>query len=145
MKPALDLDKLSRVASNLGLRVVSQVAPPTFEDLEESFSLHVNGSFVKFFRVTGDVIAWTSAIHNGYTIVLIPGVKLIDIHEAKEQHEDTPLLRGITYVRTQDGQTHGLREFLAAGPYKKPNDVEAYLAKAETSFDISLDEFERKR
>lgn len=144
---------LEQIASKLGMRIVAHNEPVTFSDLPDTIDLKIDGNHVRLVREAGEPIEWISdplkVERDGETIrfefVLIPNVRLSELHSARSQDPNKPLLRGITSVRNLDahGRPEGLCDFLAVTVAKKPKDVTPYLQDAQKSLDKTYAEFMR--
>ena len=141
---------LEQIASKLGMHIVARNEPVAFSDLPDTIDLRIDGRNVRLKREAGEPNEWVSDAlkveRDGekirFEFVLIPGVKLSELHTAGRQVSVLRLLRGITSVRLLDehGKPKGLREFLAVSPTTKPHDIEPFLSDAGKSFDKTFQE-----
>jgi hypothetical protein len=142
---------LEQVASQLGLRVIARNEPALFEDLPDTIDLVIDGRPVRMRREAGEPNEWVSDPlkverddeNVRFEFVLIPGVRLSELHSAGRQSPTLSLLRGITCMRNlgEHGKPEGVREFLGVSPIGKSHDVKPFLNDAGKSFDKTFHEF----
>jgi hypothetical protein len=135
----LDLHELSKVATRLGLKVEAGRAVPMFLALPSRFNLTIDGQHVFFHKEPGSPVEWVSdklklgtVLNSRFTFVLIPSVKLSEMHDAGRQHDIALLDHGVVCIRTiseKGEELEGVRSFLAHG-FKGSEDVKTFLDAA---------------
>jgi hypothetical protein len=146
MKTNLDLNKLSKVAARLGLKVEAGRAAPMFSVLPSRFNLIIDGQHVFFHKEPGSPVEWVSdklklgrVLSTRFQLVLIPAVKLNEMHDAGRQDDYAPLDRGVVCVRIIDEkgeELEGVREFLAHS-FKGSEDTKTFLDAANVAMSKS--------